>query len=72
MEIVLALKQCFWVAQRFSAANKVLYNRGFSPGVCLILNYAQFLNTRAEFFDPNAMQLQTACSIACFRPASGT
>ena len=23
---------------------------------------AQFLNTKAEFFDPNAMQLHTACS----------
>src|SRR5277367_5700997 len=25
-------------------------------------HYAQFLNTSAEFFDPNAMQLHTACS----------
>ena len=35
-------------------------------------SHAQFLNTSAEFFDPNAMQLHTACSIAFFRPTSGT
>ena len=35
-------------------------------------NYADFLSTSAEFFDPNAMQLQTACSISFFRPASAT
>jgi hypothetical protein len=32
----------------------------------------QFLSTKAEFFDPNAMQLHTACSTTFFRPASGT
>jgi hypothetical protein len=31
-----------------------------------------FRSTRAEFFDPNAMQLQIACSISAFRPACGT
>src|ERR1700719_1527404 len=31
-----------------------------------------FLSTRAEFFDPKAMQLHTACSICFFLPASGT
>ena len=36
------------------------------------LLYATFLNTSAEFFDPNAMQLHTACSIAFLRPTSGT
>ena len=35
-------------------------------------NQAQFRNTRAEFFDPNAMQLHTACSTGFFRPTSGT
>jgi hypothetical protein len=39
---------------------------------CEMSRYATFLNTSAEFFDPNAMQLHTACSIACFRPALGT
>ena len=33
---------------------------------------AQFLNTKAEFFDPKAMQLHTACSTDFFRPTSGT
>ena len=28
-------------------------------------------STNAEFFDPKAMQLHTACSIADSRPASG-
>ena len=31
-----------------------------------------FLSTNAEFFDPNAMQLQTACAIIFFIPATGT
>ena len=31
-----------------------------------------FLSTTAEFFDPNAMQLHTACSISFFLPAFGT
>jgi hypothetical protein len=31
-----------------------------------------FLRTSAEFFDPNAMQLQTACSTIFFLPAAGT
>ena len=31
-----------------------------------------FLSTSAEFFDPNAMQLQTACSISARLPGSGT
>jgi hypothetical protein len=30
------------------------------------------LNTSAEFFDPNAMQLHTACSICFLLPGSGT
>ena len=29
-------------------------------------------STSAEFFDPKAMQLQTACSICAARPTSGT
>ena len=29
-------------------------------------------NTNAEFFEPNAMQLQIACSISACRPTSGT
>jgi hypothetical protein len=29
-------------------------------------------STSAEFFDPKAMQLHTAYSMATFRPASGT
>jgi hypothetical protein len=33
---------------------------------------AAFLSTSAEFFDPNAMQLHTACSIIFFLPATGT
>ena len=35
-------------------------------------SHATFRNTSAEFFDPNAMQLHTACSIVFFRPASLT
>jgi hypothetical protein len=34
--------------------------------------YASFRNTRAEFFDPKAMQLQMACSMSTLRPTSGT
>jgi hypothetical protein len=33
---------------------------------------AQLRSTNAEFFDPKAMQLQTACSIVFRRPTSGT
>jgi hypothetical protein len=33
---------------------------------------APALSTRAEFFDPNAMQLHTACSTVFFLPAFGT
>ena len=34
--------------------------------------YSMRLSTRAEFFDPKAMQLQTACSISTSRPGWGT
>jgi len=34
--------------------------------------YTAVLSTNAEFFDPKAMQLHTACSIFFFLPASGT
>jgi hypothetical protein len=34
--------------------------------------HPRFFRTSAEFFDPNAMQLHTACSISTRRPASGT
>jgi hypothetical protein len=34
--------------------------------------YAIILSTSAEFFDPNAMQLHTACSMVFFLPTSGT
>lgn len=34
----------------------------------LLLIYPTFLSTRAEFFDPKAMQLQTASSIFFFLP----
>ena len=34
--------------------------------------YTAFLSTSAEFFDPNAMQLHTACSILFVLPGSGT
>ena len=44
-----------------NSCNKFYYSRA-----------APFLNTTAEFFDPNAMQLQTACSIFFFLPGSGT
>jgi hypothetical protein len=40
--------------------------KGQQPG------HAKFLNTSAEFFEPNAMQLHTACSMAFLRPISGT
>src|SRR5258707_1089221 len=33
--------------------------------------YTIRLSTSAEFFDPKAMQLHTACSIAAFFPALG-
>jgi len=35
-------------------------------------SYTTFLSTSAEFFEPNAMQLHTACSIVFFLPGSGT
>lgn len=58
------------------------YSEGESSGAVLDENrliekeihtgYADFLNTKAEFLDPNAMQLQTACSMSFLRPVSGT
>ena len=41
-------------------------------GLLSHMTYATFLSTNAEFFDPNAMQLHTACSMAFFLPTSGT
>ena len=41
-------------------------------GLLSHMTYATFLSTNAEFFDPNAMQLQTACSIVLILPAAGT
>lgn len=50
--------------------------RGLVTEVILVLparsRYADFLSTSAEFFEPKAMQLHTACSIIFFLPVSGT
>ena len=37
-----------------------------------VLFYAIFLNTSAEFLEPNPTQLQIAYSISALRPLSGT
>lgn len=38
----------------------------------LTTTYATFLSTKAEFLEPNAIQLHTACSIFFLRPGNGT
>ncbi len=50
----------------------IVARSGRTGGPPVPRGYAVFLKTKAEFFDPNAMQLHTACSIAFLRPAAGT
>ena len=55
-----------------AVAGAAAFARLHSPCKSVARIYAIFLSTSAEFFDPNAMQLQMAYSIAFLRPISGT
>lgn len=53
------------VSPTITLANPILFDAAIGT-------YAAFRSTSAEFFEPNAMQLHTACSMAAVRPAFGT
>jgi len=58
--------------QRQVHTGPIMLARDRQAGRLSHTTYATFLSTSAEFFDPNAMQLHTACSMVLFLPAAGT
>lgn len=69
----------FWLFRAFAWRQNVTVQKNwFCQGPCHLLEIrtygraSPFRSTSAEFFDPNAMQLHTACCTVFFLPGDGT